>query len=274
MTRLQRWVMYALTAFAVIDLVAFSILPQQPYVPRGTEAYCESVRDGEQHAAAESFWHKTRCDPVSAFTFVLAAFTVILAGATLGLLNTGNRQTRLAREEFLASHRPRLVLRRVMFDEETVAFPAERPRFMVEIANVGDSEAVISRLAIRMLPLVDLAGAPWRMRRELELVDPQFNQFNDVRIPNGGSHAIIVQQDERVNAAIELERTFLRGQGSMTNPHVHTLYCLGYVEYRDSTGKSPRRTGFIRRSGFGARWFERLTAPPDEHFADGFEYQD
>ena len=31
MTRLQRWVMYALTAFAVIDLVAFSILPQQPY---------------------------------------------------------------------------------------------------------------------------------------------------------------------------------------------------------------------------------------------------
>ena len=208
------------------------------------------------------------------FTGALMVFTAALAvvGIWQGILT--RQSINLARDEFLASHRPQLVLRRVMFDEETTEFPAEKPQFMIEIANVGDSEATIARLAIRLLPLADRAGTQFKMRKELEIVDPTYNQFVGVKIANGDSHAIRVVQDERVYQAIAQEKMLTLGQGAMTSPFVHTLYCLGYVEYRDKRGANPRRTGFIRRAKFDARWFERLDGTDDKQFLDGFEYQD
>src|SRR5689334_17327609 len=74
---------------------------------------------------------------------IVAAFTVMVWWSTDKMGQVSVATLRQLEAEYAASHRPSLVLRRITFERITEAHPEERPRIKVEIANVGDSDAII-----------------------------------------------------------------------------------------------------------------------------------
>ena len=90
------------------------------------------------------FWEKTTSDPVAMFTLVLAVSTIGLWAATIGLYFAGEKQFRLARDEFAATHRPKLIVR-----SARLASSGERgiqARVDYEVVNIGESEATVINL--------------------------------------------------------------------------------------------------------------------------------
>jgi hypothetical protein len=80
------------------------------------EAYKCTTKESEYY----DFWEKTRCDPVAYFTIWLVAFTGILAVSTIvlwwstrGLLRVTSESVKLARDEFLSTHRPKIRIQAV-----------------------------------------------------------------------------------------------------------------------------------------------------------------
>jgi hypothetical protein len=87
-----------------------------------------------------AFWERTTSDPVAFFTLVLAVSTIGLGLATICLYRAGNRQLNLARQEFIATHRPRVVVRFIQgpfHDENGFEFVS------ITLVNVGETKATI-----------------------------------------------------------------------------------------------------------------------------------
>jgi hypothetical protein len=76
---------------------------------------------------------------IARYNYWLTWVTFILAVATAGLGGIGIFQIRLARAEFIASHRPRLRIRRI-FPIAPFRFN-EAPRIRILAANIGDTAA-------------------------------------------------------------------------------------------------------------------------------------
>lgn len=106
MTRGRRWTTYSLSTLALLGVIAFAVIRQSSGSTGSALSYCEGYRVGDPQATTETFWRRTWCEPGNAFAFAVAVFTAALTAVTLGLLLTGNRQIRLARDEFTAEHRP------------------------------------------------------------------------------------------------------------------------------------------------------------------------
>lgn len=75
---------------------------------------------------------------VAVFTFWVAVFTLALAGATILLWLATRGTLKLARDEFNASHRPKLIVR----DIDTKESGRQR-HIAYGIANIGDAQATI-----------------------------------------------------------------------------------------------------------------------------------
>jgi len=72
------------------------------------------------------------------FTGILAGFTAILAVATVGLGAMNFFQLRLARAEFISTHRPKLIVRQFVFMQP---LPDQVLKVEFSIINIGDTEA-------------------------------------------------------------------------------------------------------------------------------------
>jgi len=190
-------------------------------------------------------------DRIASYTGWLMGFTGVLAVGTLGLFWIAWQQGKQIEREFLATHRPRLILRRVTFERDD-ARPWDAS---ISIANTGESEAIISELAVALQPFMGDPPA-WEI---LELLDgnPVAAAKNFV-LPTGDSYPLVVHARSNMAEAYGMNRA-QRG--------LFSIYCIGFVEYRDKIGNSVRRTGFIRRAQFDGRYFERV----DLH---DFEYAD
>ena len=89
----------------------------------------------------KSFWQQTIHEPINAFTAVLAVLTVALVVAGLWQGRLTQQSIQLARDEFISTHRPRLMLREAFLGN---AFKdADRLHIYFVIANVGSSDATI-----------------------------------------------------------------------------------------------------------------------------------
>lgn len=208
-------------------------------------------------------------------TGVMAYFTMALfeatdemrktAGAQLsamqGQLSAMERQATQLDLEFNATHRPRLVLRYLMFDLVTAENPDDDPRFRIELANVGDSEAIVSNVTIRLFPLSgDYADLEARIATDLDV--RSLKAMIDQHIPNGDSWAFYMK-DGRVADAIAME-------AGANDRGRFMLYCTGYVEYTDKAGLNRRRTGFIRQTRLTTRRFVRA----EQSLRENFDYED
>ena len=86
------------------------------YAPTASEkeaCYQAAAKSGRTTEECKSFWEKTTSDPVAMFTLVLAVSTIGLWFATVGLYVGDRRQFKLARDEFISSHRPQLRLKHI-----------------------------------------------------------------------------------------------------------------------------------------------------------------
>jgi len=165
------------------------------------------------------------------YTLVLAIVTALLAIETGGLVWVAWRQGQQIEREFISTHRPRLILRRLTLDFGRNSMAA--PDMRVEIANTGESEASITRLAVVFIASPGGSPPAWRILEDLEkgaIADAENHILN-----SGDSYAIKIPPNSEVAMAF--------GKGTSFE-----IFCIGYVEYRDAFNASVRRTGFIRKT--------------------------
>lgn len=158
-------------------------------------------------------------------------------------------------KEFLATHRPKVILRRVIFG--VWKFNADPPSLRIQIANTGDSEAVISQFAYTLIATVDDKVPDALMIEEYLEGDTPAEAQGKV-LANGDSYVLVVPAD--TVGAVD-------GYANNNTRISFRLYCAGYVEYRQPESNHTWRTGFIRRGNFNTRYFERVDLP-DFEYAD------
>jgi hypothetical protein len=111
--------------------------PSPAINPLTPEQITKAITDGIQAAAKQYEANHPTTPPDDSgwwFNFLLVVFTggLVVVGAAQGYLIFGT--LRLAREEFISTHRPRIVLRDVHLEERQVFYM---------LANTGDTDATI-----------------------------------------------------------------------------------------------------------------------------------
>jgi hypothetical protein len=182
-------------------------------------------------------------EAIARYNWWLAVLTAILAVATVGLGIGTFFQIRLARTEFISTHRPRLRVRRITVIQPIV--PNQRCGANIEIANIGDTKATIVEFGI------DIYGESYPFSA----------------VPT--AQQIVVKAGAQVNFAVV-------GQ-ILTQDRIHAiaegmekLRVLGIANYRDDNGVM-RSTSFARVYDPGVRWFVKI--PPGDQEADR-EFED
>lgn len=100
-------------------------------------------RIGQRTEECKTFWERATSDPVALFTLVLALSTVVLAVSTILLWNTTSHQLRIARRDFIATHRPRVIVR---FIQGLYYTDGGQQAINVTLVNIGVGRAVITAL--------------------------------------------------------------------------------------------------------------------------------
>ncbi len=155
-------------------------------------------------------------------------------------------QIKLAREEFVATHRPRLMLRRFYLNDPVLA-EGQALRIIFMIQNVGDSVGRV--VEIRSATLVLGPGEPLRPNMGFGFAE----SFN-VSLTSGQSEIFPVSGSTPLGND---ERMWVP-QGKKT------LFCLGAVIYLDEMDNR-REIGFCRRyDAVHERW-DKMDNPEYEY---------
>lgn len=189
-------------------------------------------------------------EAIARYNYWLTWVTFILAVATIGLGGIGIFQIRLARIEFVAGHRPRIVLRDVHLEGHTVFYI---------LANIGDTKATIVEgwILAEFVP----KGTPLRPLRSAGNTDLKGYIFAggeikdlDYPLPGPISFAMMFPDSRRIG---------IEGRP----PEFGDDYFTGTLIYADDVG-TKRRTVFRRR--WTGKSFERLTPEEerDHEYAD------
>ena len=218
----------------------FALIWGTSYVPTGPEkeaCYQSAAKSGRSADECKSFWEKTTSDPIAFFTLVLAFSTVGLWVATICFYFSGQKQFGLARDEFIASHRPKVRVRRINLegdirDSQTV--------LTVHLANGGESSAVIRQIGCCA---TRKDGRRWIGRPDprAKIGGPNSEPFTleNPLLPMGPTRpfCFAVSIDDDAKAAIS------EGQ--------HQLFVVGEIEYSE-------KSGIIRTTGF-CWWYDPST---------------
>jgi hypothetical protein len=161
-------------------------------------------------------------------TVAIALFTYTLWKSTTEQARVTNEALSLARDEFIATHRPKIIVRRFQITDKDLP-EGKAPKILFIAQNIGDSAATITR--------VKSATVTYRIDELIptDLSFPFHEEFN-----------VTLKSGERelfpVNGAYPL-----RGVEPMAiRAEKIVLYCMGTIEYFD-TGGTQRETGFCRR---------------------------
>lgn len=183
---------------------------------------------------------------------VIAWFTVSLARATTGMLTATSEQSRLTKEsielankEFIASHRPRLRVRRIkahLQDDDPL-------RISYVVVNVGETRAAMERheVWLHVVP----SGTDERPLQEKILVET-------LQLERGEFHPFITTEktDIKYNTLWGIHP---EGRGG-------TFQVRGIIEYNDDNGVM-RRTAFLRTYDPKLGRF-RPSDDPEEEYED------
>jgi hypothetical protein len=191
-----------------------------------------------------------------------AVFSGLVAAFTFALVVVGNRQHKaamaaiaLGRDEFAASHPPKLIVRRVSLDEGTIGTaPITRPwKVQYIVANTGGARATIYETNATIFCANDEdEGLP-----AIPPYDAGEDSQDEWSLEPGESRPRFVHlTDDQVNAA--------RREWTETKQHVHRFYLIGYIQYRDVAG-IVRRTAFCRVLDRKNKRF-KLTTNPDYEY--------
>jgi hypothetical protein len=152
-----------------------------------------------------------------------------LWAATIGLYFAGERQLRLARAEFIATHRPKIRIKHIWL----VVLGSNQPVTVdIVYANVGDAKAVISSIGMDFNVINSDAQLPG------DLTPPGRAYVNYPELGLGDT-----ERTDNVSSLGRLDEERVEAIRSGTK----LLCCFGFVEYSDD---GPKETRKIRRSAF------------------------
>ena len=225
------------------------------------------------YAAPEphTFWRRFFCG-VNGADYLLALFTALLFFST-GLLwwvtertlqharadskrqsEETREQIKLARQQFVATHRPRIAIRNITI---LSLVPDEPPNIGVTIVNVGSSTATISTIFAN-IGIRAWSGVRWDVpvqMRSVEGTPRELLSGEAMQFWTNGLATPTVLNAGHVNA--------INGLSSK-------LFVAGEIHYCDDNG-SMRSTGFIR---WYDSQFNRFSEVPSEWISSELEYED
>lgn len=224
----HRW----LIAIAVVVLVGLVLFFLSLLCPVAYELCAKSDRAGVPDCAYHHvgpfvlFWIAQAVDDHNGF--VTAVATVVMAIFTGVLWFITNKSVNLARDEFTATHRPRVVLQQI-HDVKSGSFNGKNAYIEIVLANAGESVAIISQWDARLY-----------FRDEKAALTPFLNglaiKCSEVgfEIAPGGIKQVAAEHNEVESGHAD----FRAGAAAM--------YVAGSVVYSGPDGIE-RRTGFCRR---------------------------
>jgi len=212
-------------------------------------AYSNNKHYGsKQHAITFILCEGATIDANSALLTAVA--TIFVAGFTLTLWRATTEHSRLvgetlqlARDEFNATHRPKLRVRRISlvgfherFDNAPIG-NGEEINCILSIANIGDSTAWLMESKYRIFYRIDLPSGESLFER-----NPQHIKNFSFELKPGASHIFPINDklfipDEVFEIKMMHRLTFL--------PHSKKLCVIGNIWYEDNA-KVSRSMGFCR----------------------------
>lgn len=210
------WPAVALTTLFGLAIVGSWLSKAPPKAQEINASAPTTTKESVQDAAAET---------VAVYTEVLAWFTGVLAivGGSQGYLLY--RQIRLARDEFHATHRPRIRVRRIVFDG--YGPNALGPAF-ISVVNVGEGRAQITGTAGGFY--LRSSDGRWESGR------PAFDKFGVPPEP-------VIAAGQLVSWMVSPTRNISVGEYGELATGGSRLWLVGEIRYRDDAGIT-RQTGF------------------------------
>jgi hypothetical protein len=216
-----------------------------------TENYSGDYACSSMHEATfrlvRCIWDNASHDNVVAFgTILIAVFTYVLYRSTSKLWEAGEKQFKLARDEFISTHRPKLIVRQFVLAKPV---PGEVIKVEFSIVNIGATEAIWRYIAVEVALW---NGQYWEAPGLDHIVKPT----SMPPLKNGQRAGMTIQSRFNITAdqiaAIEQKKLIICAVGEFT--------------YADAVG-TQRRTSFRRNYDLASDMF--IASPYSEH-----EYQD
>jgi hypothetical protein len=214
---------------------SFTVPIPKPEQQDCLKAAHEAGKVNPQCPSRETVWERGMRDPVAYYTLWITWFTGVLTILGLAQWFLTYRQINLAREEFLASHRPKIRVRAVGFD----AALTNKGQFAISFTcvNIGDSPCTITRASY----IFTVAEKPYPTRKKkLDVVE------HPKPIHLAAGQPVVFKS--RIVSSDEL--TSLGGDWD----------AWGMIEYRDSSDVL-RITGFWRRFSGSDSTFRTIDDP-------------
>lgn len=216
----------ALALVVVVFVVIFGAESISVPVPKADYQACLNAAKAEKNRypnckAEETVWDRGLSDPIAYYTLWLTFFTLALATVGIAQSILTAQQIRLARDEFLATHRPHINILslRITSDEEDVTEGVDpRVEVLLRFVNSGDSDATILNIGSAIVQSVG---------DHIDFTDPE--NWKPTKLVSGE------------------EGTFFITSGKIraSEAYEDALFCVGYVLYADDLGHR-RKTGFCR----------------------------
>jgi hypothetical protein len=180
-------------------------------------------------------------------TVFIAMFTIVLSNATRRQVKLTRAAIKMATQEFIATHRPRIFVRHMSARK---ILPNARINFTFYVFNVGESPAVLDgfNVSTALVPRGQLYHAPYFKK--------PYRSLSGEEVAGGERHKIVFDDD----VILTVQDVVDIGTGDKI------LHLFGHVRYRDHNG-TLRRTGFMRGYDCGRDLF----APTDD---PEYEYSD
>lgn len=193
-------------------------------------------------------------------TVFMAIFTGLLWNSTKRLWETTEKSIDLARKEFIAGHRPKLIVRRVSLHWNDSLNKITGIEYVV--ANIGDNPGTIieSNATIHWLdihPGFVMPGIGF-LPAESPYDDDTQSMGNDTF--KTGTSAPFIENTDTIND-VSLENT-RKEHVILLRPQ--ELYFLGYILYKDEVG-TIRRTAFCRLYDYRTMRFYAVDDPDYEY---------
>jgi len=260
----------AATIIALVVCLAVAVVGEVWEPTHAPQSPHQNSAAQQNQQSAESAQERPE-EVIARYNRYLAYFTAILAMATIGLGFGTICQIRLARADFIATHRPKIRIRRVVFKRaNTFQSAAIGTTFegIMEVANIGSSRAIIKESDCRVL----------RTDRPLSLSDPydieEKPQEFAARAIEPGS-AIRVNFESAINITKNTTGVFENTSADNIISDIAVvsdsrtklkIYVLGWVRYADEN-HIVRKTAFCRLYRESEGRFVRV-------YDRDFEYED
>lgn len=243
---------YTVAALLVLVALSFGIVTAAKSISVGV-SYSEQKDCNEgakyEHVAKpdcpknETLWARGLREPVAFYTLLLTLFTLTLAvGAATQSILIG-RQIILLRDEFNATHRPKIILRDVAFITE-----GGEDRILFMLLNIGTSKAIV----IESWILTEIVANGDYSRN---LRSAGHNDLGNLELVAGESRDLTIRAFDQPNVLIRRNP-----MGSQA------LNFAGSILYADSAGH--RRRSVFRRIYDAHRDRFIRTDDPDQEYAD------